>query len=179
MPNTIEKLLFEELSLDGSNYSSWILDVEAHLASKGLAETFEDDTPGLQQRAQALILVRHHLADSLKKHYKTEANTCRLWDELKSRFDHTKLVQLPAARHTWIHLRVQDFKSIADYNSELFQIASDSKLCRHTVNDEEQIEKTLSTFHSTNMVVSTQYCNMKFTRYSELLSHMLQAENIT
>lgn len=47
---------------------------------------------------------------------------------------------------------------------------------RTKVGDEEQIEKTLSTFHSTNLVISTQYRNMQFTKYSELIAHMLLAE---
>lgn len=44
------------------------------------------------------------------------------------------------------------------------------------VGDDEQIEKTLSTLHSTNPVLSTQYQNMRFTKYSELIAHMMLAE---
>jgi hypothetical protein len=99
MPNTIEKLLFEDLHLDGSNYLSWTLDIEAHLASKGLGDTILGDGPNLQHRAQALVLIRHHLADPLRKQYKNEANPRRLWEELQSRYDHTRTVELLATRH--------------------------------------------------------------------------------
>lgn len=121
MASTIEKLHFESLRIDGSNYLSWSLDVEAHLASKNLQDSIiSDNGPTLQQKAQALILIRHHLADPLKQQYMNEYNPRLLWDDLKSRYDHTRTIFLPAARHDWINLRVQDHKSIADYNGELF-----------------------------------------------------------
>ena len=34
-----------------------------------------------------------------------------LWNKLKERYDHLKLVHLPEARYDWIHLRLQ-FKII-------------------------------------------------------------------
>jgi hypothetical protein len=121
MTSTIEKLHFQELSIDGSNYLSWSLDVEAHLTSKDIQDSILTDSgPTLQQKARALILIRHHLADLLKQQYMNEFNPRVLWDELKSCFDHTRTIFLPAARHDWINLRVQDHKSISEYNSELF-----------------------------------------------------------
>lgn len=173
----MEKLSFQPLSIDGSNYLSWSLDTEAHLNAKGLQDTILTDAgPTLQQKAQGLILIRHHLAYSLKRQYLNEANPRILWDELQSGFNHTRTIALPAARHDWINLRVQDHKSMAEYNSELFRIVAQLALCGHPVQDEEQIEKTLSTLHSTNLVLATQYRNMKFQRYSELIAHMLLSE---
>lgn len=93
------------------------------------------------------------------------------YEELKTHFNHTWTIFLPAARHDWINLRIQDHKSIAEYNSEFFHSISIDP-----VGDDEQIEKTLSTLHSTNPVLSTQYQNMRFTKYSELIAHMLLAE---
>ena len=87
-----------------------------------------------------------------------------------------RLISLPAARHDWINLRVQDHKSIAEYNSELFRIASQLALYGQPINDAEQIEKTLSTLHPSNIVLSTQYRNMNFTQYSQLIAHMLVLE---
>lgn len=83
--NTIEKLHFHALRIDGTNYLSWSLDVEAHLVSKDLHETIlTENGPTLQQKAQAPILIRHHLADSLKHQYLNAANLRILWDELQS-----------------------------------------------------------------------------------------------
>jgi hypothetical protein len=74
----------------------------------------------LAQKAQALILIQHHLAEPFKQQYMTEDNPHQLWQDLKSRFDHAKTVILPAARQDWMNLCVQDHKSIFEYNSELF-----------------------------------------------------------
>lgn len=37
--NTIEKLHFQALAIDGANYFTWSLDVESHLAAKDLEDT--------------------------------------------------------------------------------------------------------------------------------------------
>lgn len=119
--SAIEKLYFQALCIDGSNFLSWTVDVEAHLASKHLEDTIlTDNGPTLQEKAKALILIRHHLADSLKRQYMNTQNPRLLWDELHARFDHTRTIFLPTARHDWINLRVQDHKTIAEYNRELF-----------------------------------------------------------
>jgi hypothetical protein len=97
------------------------LEVEAHLASKGLEDTISTDSgPTLQQKAQSLILICHHLEEPLKTQYMNEFNPRVLWEELKSRFEHMQVISLPAARHDWINLRVQDHPTITAYNNELF-----------------------------------------------------------
>lgn len=98
--NTIEKLNFKALSIDGSNYLTWSLEVEAHLASKVLEDTIITDAgPTLQDKARALILIRHHLAEPLKTQYINEFNPRVLWDALKTRFDHMREISLLAVRH--------------------------------------------------------------------------------
>lgn len=88
--NSIEKLKFQALKIDGTNFLSWSLDVEAHLAAKDLQDTIiTDNGPTLQQKAKALILIRHHLEDTLKRQYMNEYNPKILWEELNSRFNHT------------------------------------------------------------------------------------------
>jgi hypothetical protein len=175
--NSMEKLNFRALEIDGTNYLPWSLDVEAHLATKNLQDTIITDAGiSLQEKAKALILIRHHLAEALKTQYMNEYNPRILWDELKLRFDHMRIISLPAACYDWINLRVQDFATVASYNSELFGITSQLAVCGHKVDDEEQIERTLSTFHATNLILSAQYRNMNFTKYSELIAHMLLAE---
>ncbi|XP_059663844.1 uncharacterized protein LOC132309566 [Cornus florida] len=46
-----------------------------------------------------------------------------------SLYDHQKIVILPKARVDWLQLRLQDFKTVAEYNSALFKISSTLKLC--------------------------------------------------
>jgi hypothetical protein len=47
---------------------------------------------------------------------------------------------------------VQDFATVASYNSELFHITSQLAVWGHKMDDEEQIERTLSIFHATNLI---------------------------
>ena len=74
-----------------------------------------------------------------------------LWDNLKERYDHQKTVILPKARYDWLHLRLQYFKYVNDYNSALFKITSQLKLYGENITNEDMLEKTYTTFHTSNM----------------------------
>ena len=99
-----------------------------------------------------------------------------LWDSLKERYDHQKTVILPKARYDWLHLQLQDFKSVSDYNSALFKISSQLKLCGEKIIDEDMLEKTYTTFHASNMLLHQQYRERRFTKYSELITCLLIVE---
>ncbi|XP_069147659.1 uncharacterized protein [Solanum lycopersicum] len=60
----------------------------------------------------------------------------------------------PKARYDWMHLRLQDFKTTHEYNSVMFRITSQLKLCGET----------------------QQYREKGFKKYFELISHLLVAE---
>ena len=45
-----------------------------------------------------------------------------LWNDLKERYENKKFVILPKVRYNWLNLRLQDFKSVSEYNSALFKI---------------------------------------------------------
>ena len=68
-------------------------------------------------------------------------------------YDHLKLVHLPQDRYDWIHLKLQDFKSVSNYNSELFRIDSKLLLCREKITGMDMLEKTFSTFRISNMLL--------------------------
>ncbi|XP_070681795.1 uncharacterized protein [Malus domestica] len=86
------------------------------------------------------------------------------------------MVILPRACYDWTHLRIQDFKSVAEYNLALFRITSQMKLCGDTITEEMLLEKTFSTFHASNMVLQQQYKVRAFTEYNQLISVLLVAE---
>lgn len=131
-----ERFQYTPLSIDGTNYLSWALDTQSHLLSKSLQTTItEVDALTAPKRALALVFMRHHLTEPLKRQYLSENNPKNLWDKLKARFDHTTTLFLPQARHDWINLRLQDFTSVSKYNSELFRITSELNLCGHPVDD--------------------------------------------
>lgn len=49
-------------------------------------------------------------------------------------------------------------------------------MCGHPVNDADRIDKTLSTFPEANIALGTQYKNMNFRTYSDLIAHLLVEE---
>ncbi|PIN21871.1 hypothetical protein CDL12_05421 [Handroanthus impetiginosus] len=109
----LDKFEFVPLDNYGKNYLSWVVDAKMHLDATGLENTIvEKNEATIQNRAKAMIFLRHHLDESLKIEYLTE------------RYDHLKLVVLPKARYDWLHLRLQDFKSISEYNSAMFKLTS-------------------------------------------------------
>ncbi|KAK9726497.1 hypothetical protein RND81_05G219700 [Saponaria officinalis] len=149
--SNIAKLEFVALDITGKNYLSWVLDAEIHLDAKGLGETIkEGNKTTSQDKTKAMIFLRHHLHDGLKNEYLTIKDPQILWSNLKERYDHQKTVILPNARYDWMHLRLQDFKSVSEYNSAMFRITSQLKLCGEKITDMDMLEKTYSTFHANN-----------------------------
>ncbi|KAJ0561379.1 hypothetical protein HanHA300_Chr06g0222251 [Helianthus annuus] len=175
--SNLSKLEFVALDISGNNYLPWTLDAKIHLTANNLGATIDDENQtSAQDKAKAMIFLPHHLHEDLKREYLTVENPLELWKNIKERFDHQKLVLLPKARYEWLHLRLQDYKSVSEYNSALFHITSELKLCGEKITDEDMLEKTFSTFHASNMLLSQQYRERKFTKYSELISCLLVAE---
>ncbi|KAK9684542.1 hypothetical protein RND81_10G216900 [Saponaria officinalis] len=115
--SNLAKLDFVALDIFGNNYLP-VLNAEIHLDANGLGETIkEGNTATTQNKAKAMIFLRHHLCEGLKYDYLTVKDPLVLWKNLKQRYGHFKTVILLKARYDWIHLRLQDFKSINDYNS--------------------------------------------------------------
>ncbi|XP_019178652.1 PREDICTED: uncharacterized protein LOC109173801 [Ipomoea nil] len=175
--SSIAKREFNELALDGSNYLTWALDIEIHLASKELSQTIVAKSQCTNaQKAQTLIFLRHHLNHDLKNEYLTEKDPLALWESLKDRFDQQSSIVLPQAQFDWLHLRFQDYKSVIDYNSALHKIVSQLKLCKQEVSETDLIEKTLSTFHASNLVLQQQYRAKNYEKHSDLIFALLVAE---
>ncbi|CAN6703958.1 unnamed protein product [Malus baccata var. baccata] len=95
---------------------------------------------------------------------------------LRSRYNHQITVIFPRARYEWTHLRIQDFKSVAKYNSALFRITSQIKLCGDTITEEMLLEKTFSIFHASNVLLQRQYRARGFIEYNQLISVLMVAE---
>jgi hypothetical protein len=49
-------------------------------------------------------------------------NPRELWITLKERYEKQKELIWPEANHEWNHLRLQDFKSVADYNHAIMDL---------------------------------------------------------
>ncbi|GJY91160.1 uncharacterized protein Tco_0506356 [Tanacetum coccineum] len=66
-------------------------------------------------------------------------------------------IQAGKARYEWTHLRLEDFKSVSEYNLAMHRITSTLLLCGDTITDAEMLEKTFSTFHASNILLQQQY----------------------
>lgn len=175
--SNITNLEFNALDITDNNYLTWNLDAEIHHKAMGLGDTIiEGNAISEQDKANAMIFLRHHLHDGLKTEYLTIKDPLTLWKDLKERYDHQKTVILPKARYDWLHLRLQDYKSVSEYNSAMFKITSQLKLCGENISDNDMLEKTYSTFHASNMLLQQQYRERGITKYSELISVLLLAE---
>ncbi|XP_021762977.1 uncharacterized protein LOC110727704 [Chenopodium quinoa] len=126
--SNLAKLEFVALDITEKNYLAWVLDAEIHLDAKGLGETIKEANKATpQDKAKAMIFLRHHLHEGLTNEYLTVKDPQILWSNLN------------------------------EYNSAMFKITSQLKLCGENITDAEMLEKTYSTFHANNIVLQTQY----------------------
>ncbi|XP_028795622.1 uncharacterized protein LOC114751125 [Neltuma alba] len=145
--SNLTKLEFVALDIIGKNYLSWILDAEIHLNANGLGDTIkEGNQASNQDKAKAMIFLRHHLHEGLKTEYLTVKDPLVLWNNLKERYDHQKTNQ---------------------FSTEIMW---------RKITDEDMLEKTFSTFHASNVLLQQQYREKGFKKYSELISCLLVAE---
>ncbi|CAA7052728.1 unnamed protein product [Microthlaspi erraticum] len=153
--SNLTKLEIAALDISGNNYLSWTVGAKLHLKGNGLLSTIDKSgKTSDEQKAKAMIFLRHHIHDGLKDEYITKEDPADLWNSLKVRFDHQKYMILPQARYEWLNLRFQDYKSVAEYNSIMYNITSRMKMCGENISEFDMLEKTLSTFHPENIILS-------------------------
>ena len=172
--SNLTKLEFVALDITEKNYLSWILDAKIHLDAMNLGATNKvGNQASLQDLVKVLIFLQPHLHEDLKSEYLAVKDPLTLWNELKGRDNHQKTVILPKARYDRIHLRLQDFKTVSEYNSALFKINSELKLCEKKVTKDGILEKTFTTFHALNVLLQQQFREHRFTKHSKLISCLL------
>ena len=176
---------FETLALDGHNYPTWAMDIKISLSSRGIANALmpipNPAPPGYvalndEQKYTALYIIRHHVHPDLKSEYLNEESPSNMWQAFKNRYEQQRAVILPEASHEWTHLRLQDFKSIEDFNHEVHKICSKLRFCEKEPTDAEKIEKTLSTMLPADRILQQQYRARNYQAYSDLIHVLLQAE---
>jgi hypothetical protein len=80
---------------------------------------------------------------------------------------------LPESNHEWTQIRLQDFKSIEDYNHHIHKVYA--KLCfrEKEPSEEENIEKTLQIILPSNRVLQHQYRVQSYQHYADLIRDLL------
>ncbi|XP_033129454.1 uncharacterized protein LOC103861265 [Brassica rapa] len=173
----MEKLQFPALDITGTNYISWVTNVELHLESLGLSETVKEiNTSTPQEKAKSVIFLRRHLDESIIYDYANMRDPKELWKSLKDRFDHQKDITLPLARDEWQSLRFQDFDKVMNYNSAVLGIVAKLRYCGETITESQMLEKTYTTFHKSHITLQQQYRLRGYTKFSELIVALLIAE---
>jgi hypothetical protein len=76
-----------------------------------------------------------------------------LWEALQQRYEQQKAVLLPEATHEWNHLRIQDFKSVGEFNHVVHKISGKLRFCEKEPSDTDKIKKTLSTMLPAHMIL--------------------------
>jgi expansin (peptidoglycan-binding protein) len=76
-----------------------------------------------------LYIIRHHIHPDLNSEYMMEEEPNMLWPAIQTRHEHQKDVILLETNHNWTHLRIQDYKSIEDYNHFVHMICAKLLFC--------------------------------------------------
>ncbi|XP_026384724.1 uncharacterized protein LOC113280294 [Papaver somniferum] len=176
MSSNLVSLEFMPLEDSGENYLSWALDAELHLEANKLGHTIIGGDCTSYERARAVAYLRRHLSPILKHEVAHCREPQKLWNTIKGKYDHFKVVTLPKIRDQWIHLRFQDFKSVSAYNSELHKIAAQFEMCGEPLSEESKLEKMLSTFYASHIVLQQLYRERRFTWYFDLVCRLLVDE---
>jgi hypothetical protein len=80
-----------------------------------------------------------------------------LWPAIQTRHEHQKDVILLETNHNWTHLRIQDYKSIEDYNHLVHMICAKLLFCEKKPSEGDKIEKTLQTMLHLDRILQHQY----------------------
>ncbi|XP_048443087.1 uncharacterized protein LOC125478700 [Pyrus x bretschneideri] len=120
----LSKLDFVALDITEKNNLTWVVDTKIYLEARNLGETIrEENSASSQDQAKAMIFIRRHLDEGLKSEYLTVEDPLALWKALKNKYNPQKTVILPRTCYEWTHLRIQDFKSVAEYNLRCSELA--------------------------------------------------------
>jgi hypothetical protein len=86
------------------------------------------------------------------------------------------VVILPEANLDWTMLRLQDFKSIGEYDHVVHKICAKLQFCDKEPSEVDKIEKTLQTILPLDRILQHQYRAKNYQTYSVLVHDLLQAE---
>jgi hypothetical protein len=80
------------------------------------------------------------------------------------------------ANHDWTMLRLQDFKSIGEYNHIIYKICVRLWFCKKEPSEADKFENTLQTMLPSNKILQHRYHAKNYQTYSDLVHDLLQTE---
>jgi hypothetical protein len=172
---------FEELALDRHNYPTWMMDTKISLTLRGMYEAI---VPLAERTVQlldpykynALYIIRNHIHPDLKSKYVMEEEPSTLWAALQTRYEQQTTVILSKANLDWTHLRLQDYKSIEDYNHAIHKICARLRFCEKEPSEVDKIEQTFQTMLPSDRILQPQYRARNYQNYSDLIHDLIQVE---
>jgi hypothetical protein len=99
-----------------------------------------------------------------------------IWAALQTRYEQQKAVILPEVNHDWTMLRLQDFKSVGEYNHVVHKICVRLHFCEKEPSKADKIEKTPQSMLLSDRILQHQYCTKNYQTYSAFVHDLLQAE---
>ncbi len=123
------------------------------------------------------MLLLRHLHKDLKFNYLEEQNAAVIWTSLRLRFDtDRKQAMLPLLSDEWNKLCFYNFKTVTEYATKLYSIASELSWCGRKLTELDKIEKTLTTFNPAERILAMQYRRMNHDTFDKLVASLLLDE---
>ncbi|XP_026428355.1 uncharacterized protein LOC113324249 [Papaver somniferum] len=174
---------FELLDSEGLEYHRWVSD-EFTFVAKDYTSTIKPSANAAPEtekdKAHALMFLKRHIDPNLcwgYHHLKTPKELC---DILYSRFGNIHDSLIPQLNVLWNEIRFLDYIKVNDFQKDMLQIQERMDFCGKKLTDEEMIQKTISTFPTSSMILANQYRlevdNKRITTFSRLINLLRVAE---
>ncbi|XP_026398741.1 uncharacterized protein LOC113294564 [Papaver somniferum] len=126
------------------------------------------------------MFLKRHIHPNLRWGYHHLKTPKELWDALDSRFGDIHDSLIPQLNVLWNEIWFPDYVKVNDFQKHMLQIQARMYFCGKKLTDEEMIQKTLSTFPTSSMILANQYRlevdNKRITTFSRLINLLQVAE---
>ncbi|XP_026416760.1 uncharacterized protein LOC113312220 [Papaver somniferum] len=151
---------FEFSDSAGLEYHCWVADVETTFVAKDFTSNIKqsaDAAPATEkEKANALMFLKRNIDPNLRWGYHHLKTPKELWDDLHSRFGNIHDSLIPQLNILWNEIRFLDYVKVNDFQKDMLQIQERMDFCGKKLTDEEMIQKTLSTFPTSSIILANQ-----------------------
>ncbi|XP_026459408.1 uncharacterized protein LOC113360074 [Papaver somniferum] len=133
-----------------------------------------------KEKAEALRYLKAHIDTNLLWGYQHIMCHKELWDALASRFGSIEDCLLPQLNEQWNDIPFLDYVKVGDFQRDVLKLQAHLSLCGIKLTDKDMIQKTLSTFPWSSVILANQYRievdNKRITTFSKLINLLRVAE---